>query len=708
MAARTLTPLSSDAVGPRPFLVYDFEWFPETLETRANRTAYKIRIASVYDPQKDETYSFAHPDYNDPRATKSADPIAAFVKALLVPRYSGYRFFAHWGGIADVLYLFRAFFDLGVPIGIVVNGSSASIVKIKHCARKCGKKGCKHRRYEWTFVDSSFLFRVALSKLGDLLGMKKGGDGEISWNTEIDTDLTDYNLIDNKILARALDEMQKVVNNLGANMGLTMSATAIDLFRRRYLKEPISTPEEANDFAKEAYYASRVEGYKYTMAEGESYDVNSSFVYSMTHTLPGSPISESYGKLPTDLKGMWIADCDVEVPPMYLPPLPYRNKKDGRIFFPVGKWSAKFTSVDIELALSVGCKVTAVRKVIHYEERTDLKDYAEAVYAQRMALVPDKGQEWPPMAKFLYELIKLLGNGAYGKFGETEEKVEYLINPEFTHCQRHYGISPTSGPYCLAHGKRVCKKCETICDCMTLVTPGIWRYKNKREIQHRHTQVVSFITSIARRTLYQGQHAFMKALHYSDTDCLHLDCKMADENRSTDMKHEPVDGKKLGGFKHEGGLRKMVYIAPKIYGGEDHKGDPILRAKGFRIGGKVFQCVCGMEKLAKLLGCVAAPKAHAKGCGIRFLQSSVEKFRAIIDGRPVYDSRMVRPKQYLKLFQTVPRPFDVVVGIDGKRLRLQNRPKRKQIGPNESTPWTIEELTGELHLLHNNKNPQLE
>lgn len=662
MSARILRPLDSQAVGPRPFLTYDFEWFPETPETVANRTAYKIRIASAYDPQKDKAFSFAHSDFDDPRPIKSADPVDAFIKALLVPRYSGFRFYAHWGGISDTLYLFRKIYDLNLPTKIVVNGSAAAIITVNRCSRDCRVPKCKHRKYDWTFVDSSFTFRFGLARLAELMGLRKGGDAGTSWNTQNDRELTDYNYLDNFILSEAITKVQSTVNDMGANLGLTMSATSIDLFRRRYLKDSIATPKEANDFAKLSYYASRVEPYKFQMKSGHSYDVNSSFVFSMTHTLPGSPLFESHGKLPDDMQGMWIADCDVEVPEMYLPPLPYRSPRDGRIFFPTGKWSSVFTSVDLELALSVGCKVGAVRRVIHYESREDLKSFAEDVYAKRMASAD----------KFSYTVYKLTGNGAYGKFGESEEKVEYLMRPLSTFCDIHYKIV-RGAPFCRAHGAIGCKVCHAACGCMTLVSPGVWRFNSLREIQHRHTQIVAFITSIARRTLYQGQYTYQDYLHYSDTDCLHLSGKIGELPRYGSLSHMPVDGKLLGGFKHEGERRNMSYAAPKIYGGEDGNGDPILHAKGFRVGGKTFDIEKGRE--------VYGPKA-------------VERFRAIIAGKPVFDSRMVRPKEYLSKsrFLNIARPYEVSIGENGKRLQLSNRPKRKQTGPNETRPWSITEL----------------
>lgn len=655
MSARVLTPLRDGSPTQKDFLAYDFEWWPETPETIADGRAYRLRIASFFDGKRH--VSFAHHGFADPRPFKSENPIVKFLDVLLRPKYSGYRFYAHWGGIADNLFLFQAIHDLGYATKIIVNGSSAAIILVESCGRGC-KEACSHKRHTWTFVDSSFLFRFGLAKLAKLLGMKKGGDGETTWETESDTDLCTYNQHDNAILYEALRRMLGVSDDMGARLGMTMAATSIDLFRRRYLKDDISTPDVDNDFSKRAYYASRVEAYRFSMPHGYAYDVNSSFVYSMTFPLPGSPIAEDYGVLPK--KGLYIADVDVSVPDMYLPPLPYRDT-DNRLFFPTGDWSGVFTSVDIELALRVGCKIRGVRRVLTYEERDDLGDFARDVYAKRIEASD----------KFLYTAIKLLGNGAYGKFGEAEEKTEYLMHPTSTLCERHYYTSRKGGVKCVEHKKADCKACYAACSCLVQISPGIWRYDNRREIQHRHTQIGAFITSIARRTLYEGQYSYAHLLHYSDTDSLHLSGRMCPENHRGHLTHTDANSDVLGGFKFEGERRDMTYVAPKIYGGKDEKGDPLLAAKGFRIGGKTFDASLGREVYSK---------------------EAQERFAAIVRGDAVEDSRMVRPKEYLSKLDRVTRPYDVPIGVYGKKLSLLNRPKRKGLGNNNTRPWTVEEI----------------
>lgn len=656
MGSRILTPLAGEEIQEHPFLTYDFEWYPETPDNVRNGRAYQIRVASFYDGTKH--VGFAHPSFADPRVSKSGDPVGAFLDTLLTPKYAGYRFYAHWGGIADALYLFRAIHDRRLQTRIVVNGSAAAIILIESCPYEC-EEACKHKRYRWTFVDSSFLFRFSLKKLAQLMGMSKGGEEGLSWETEDDTKLTTYNFLDNEILYKAIDRLQGIVNDMGAQMGMTMASTSMDLFRRCYLRRDITTPDQDNAFSKKAYYASRVEPYRFHMAKGYAYDVNSSFVYSMTFPLPGSPVAEQWGSLPKP-GALYIADVDIEIPEMYLPPLPYRHT-DGRIFFPTGRWSGVYTSVDIELALAVGATVHAVRRVVLYEERHDLKNFAEDVYAKRMEASD----------KFLYTAIKLLGNGAYGKFGESEEKDEYLMHPKSTLCERHYKLTKKGTLVCCSHAKHDCPVCYEECDCMAMIAPGIWKFGNVREVQHRHTQIGAFITSIARRTLYQGQYAYQEHLHYSDTDCVHLSCTMTPENKRGHLDHTPSNSDQLGGFKLEGERTEMIYIAPKIYGGKDGKGDPLIAAKGFRVGGKVMSPVKGREV---------------------YSDESVQKFKDLVDGKPVFDSHMVRPREYLSRMHEVERPYDVKVGAAGKRLQLGQRPKRKRVGENETAPWSVAEL----------------
>jgi hypothetical protein len=192
------------------------------------------------------------------------------------------------------------------------------------------------------------------------------------------------------------------------------------------------------------------------------YDINSSFPFAMTFPLPGN-LSGFRTTLPEDDSDacIYLANVTIEVPDMYLPPLPYR--KEGRVFFPTGKWRSWFTSTDIRLALREGATIHRVHEVYTFESFMDFKGYADVIYNLR-------SEATTPFRKLI---LKYLLNSLYGKAAESILKQEMLINP--TELDR--------------------KK-------MQMLQPGVWLQEKEATIAHRHVAVSTIITAIARRTLY--------------------------------------------------------------------------------------------------------------------------------------------------------------------------------------------------------------
>ena len=114
---------------------------------------------------------------------------------------------------------------------------------------------------------------------------------------------------------------------------------------------------------------------------------------------------------------IYLANVTIEVPPMHMPPLPYR--KEGRVFFPVGKWRSWFTSTDIRLAVREGAKIHKVHEVYSFEPFMDFKEYAEIIYTKRANAT----------TTFRKLVLKYLLNSLYGKAAESIMKQEMLINP---------------------------------------------------------------------------------------------------------------------------------------------------------------------------------------------------------------------------------------------------------------------------------------
>ena len=434
---------------------------------------------------------------------RSFETIKDLLDFMLVRETRGMWFFAHAGGLADMQFVLDELLEeikrqtateccstttIGEDgekteehksgtwkIKASFSGSSAIIVHVIK-----GKNA-------WHFVDSYWLLRDKLASIGRAIGVLKGDSAEAKeWMSRrfgreiVDFEelsqpekvifyrevpmpiLIGYNKTDCEILWKAIFQFEAEIVGLEGQLQQTIASTAMTLFRRKYLKRDIFTSEKLNQIAQESYFASRVEVFNRNAEDFKIYDINSSFPYAMTFPLPGN-LTGFQTRLPEDDSDecIYLANVTIEVPDVYLPPLPYR--KEGRVFFPIGRWRSWFTSTDIRLALREGATIHKVHEVYMFEPFMDFKGYADDIYKLR-------SEADTPFRKLI---LKYLLNSLYGKAAEGILKQEMLINPT--------EIDRTK---------------------MQMLQPGVWLQEKEATIAHRHVAVSSVITAIARRTLY--------------------------------------------------------------------------------------------------------------------------------------------------------------------------------------------------------------
>jgi hypothetical protein len=479
----------------RSYLVYDLEWVPGTLE---------LRLVGVYDGERYRCYT----------------TIDAFIANEMTSKNRGKWFYAHAGGLADFQFVLEALLKKrGYKVTASFSGSSAIIV---HVTR--GKNS-------WHFIDSYWLMRDSLRNIGKWVGIHKGNEEEsVEWYATAPlAELITYNEQDCIILYRAIEFFEEVLLGLGGQLKMTQASSAMELFRRRFLKADIETSFAANEIARKAYFASRVEVITTQCEDALYYDVNSSFPYAMTFPCPGELLGTVKGRFPKAGYPLFLSDVIVEVPETYLPPLPTRFA--GRLFFPCGIWRGWYSSIDIELLLAQGGKIHKVYQSLVFQPFEDLRDYATTLYDLRA-----KSEGFPKLA------YKYLLNSLYGKFAESPEKRSLRINP------------------------------ETIGKGWTMLFPGAFLVESNVPVPHMHVPISVHITAIARRTLFNYM-GVSSELHYCDTDGF----------STTDTYLE--DAKRLGALKLEKRLRHGRFVAAKVYDmdGTDDKGDlrtDILDAKG--------------------------------------------------------------------------------------------------------------------------------
>lgn len=502
-----LRPSSAKPV-ERRITTYDLEWYPHSLE---------LRMVGVYDERGFRWYS----------------TITDFVNRELTSTNGGRWFYAHAGGLFDIQFVWEYLInhpEKGFEIEAVFSGSSAIIVTL----RKGGKV--------WKFLDSFWLIRSSLAKIGEWIGIKKGGNQEkrkevCKYPEEVCTcdpiffapmsELVDYNRDDVIILYEAIKFFERVLIKLGGQLEVTVASSAIGLFRKAFLTREIVTQNLENDTFRASYIGSRVEVFSRKCENANYYDINSSFPYSMTFSVPGNMTDIRATGFPS--KGHYVARVKITVPDdMRIPPIPYRHVKERRIYFPTGSWTALLTKVDIELALDSGCDIDYAGEIYCFEDFNDLSEYAIQIYELRKNAKTD-GEK---------QVLKILLNSLYGKFGERGEKTKVHVFP------------------------------KTISSDWVMLRPGIWEEKIVKIVPHCHVPIASTITARSRRFLWEYMSK-SESTYYCDTDG--FACGI---NDTFDTSNE------LGGLKLEKVIQEGEFLAPKLYAMKQD-GTWDVKAKGF-------------------------------------------------------------------------------------------------------------------------------
>jgi hypothetical protein len=500
----------------RQILTYDLEWIPgeELYETDPDRPGWYAARKGRTDPLQHRLTGVY--DGNQYRRYRSVDD---FLNGELTRENRGKWFYAHAGGLADMGFVLDRIIDKigdndSYSVKASFSGSSAIIVKVTR------------GHNSWFFIDSYWLFRDKLANIAKFMGMSKGAEEKRKTKADArkffaeapEAELAQYNAMDCEILWKAISQFETALLELGGQLQMTIAACAMMLFRRKYLQRSIETSQSVNARAIEAYFSSRVEPFARECGKAYKWDLNSSFPYAMTFPLPGDCTGFT-DHMPSLGHGhLFIADVDVRVPESYLPPLPRRAQ--GRVFFPTGRWSGWYTSVDIELLIREGGSIERVREVVTFESRDDLALYAMDLYARRKTATDS-------FEKIVY---KYLLNSLYGKFGESEYKSQVLVNPEV--------IDRVGDP-------------ENGIEPMSEMMPGVWRQETKVPVAHAHVPIAAFTVARARETLYDGLSKCQE-IYYTDTD----------SNVTTEGFESSND---LGQWKLEDTLVRGYFAAPKVY-----------------------------------------------------------------------------------------------------------------------------------------------
>jgi len=418
--------------------------------------------------------------------------VDSFLDHILQKKYNSYRWFAHFGGRYDMNFIFDRLRERqNCNVQFYCSGSMVIRMRIR--------KG----RWLTYLCDSFRLLPAALRDLTiafDVVHKKTSIDFE---SMTFGREMLEYNEQD----CRGLYEVLYSFFEQTGIRSETFATHALRYWRKEFLQRSIWMPHEnVTDFIRRSLHGGHVEVFKRSAPNLLAYDVNSMYPYVMQFPVPVDYVAESR-RLLDSYYG--FVEAIVEIPDMYIPPLPYKLEK---LFFPVGKLRAVWTSEELLEAEQRGVKILRIIKGYYFRCDVIFKDYVDRLYK----LKKTAGEPTRTIAKYLL-------NSLFGKFGQHPEKKVYCTEREAPN-----GAFPILNPDGLPS--------------------GFAEYRRKSRSAYLLPHIASSITSKARLVLLSRLN---DCSYYCDTDSIFTTSVME-------------TGNELGqwGLVGEG---EALFIQPKLY-----------------------------------------------------------------------------------------------------------------------------------------------
>lgn len=484
------------------------------------------------------------------------------------------RIYAHNGGRFDALFIPSWLQRHSDKFLFEISGPESRIQQLT-----VWRRGADKRKESYVFLDSVANLQMSLKAAGKtFLGKDEG-------KIDIDLDLHEsnpawkvYNRRDCEVLYNVIETFNTRIIALGGDVGITAPATAMSLFRHKYLKYAVRrnkhfkaceegrVPPEIDDdgnvlecrgclhrFVREAYYGGRTEIFMEEATDVRYFDINSSYPRSMMDPMPTGKATEIG---PNQVLSVYRAmrkrkigfmECEVEIPPdCVIPPLPVRLP--NKLIFPRTLSDEEAVALGMtpgsqvlrgvwdwdELCLlehpRVKGRITKVIRSVWFEQSTMFVDMVDSLYGMRQQAKKDKDLG-------LDFLTKLMMNATYGKFGMRIErgllKMIRLGDPP-----------PLNG-----------RPLDNDPD-----NALIWEVPTIVDGPYVIPQVAAHVTSLARIRLFHGMMSVLDQggeVAYCDTDsvmCVNAEVR-------------PIDEYILGYWKEEypGILLDGTFVLPKLY-----------------------------------------------------------------------------------------------------------------------------------------------
>lgn len=488
-----------------------------------------------------------------------------------------FNLYAHNGGRYDHLFMIpwlRAH-DKLFSWDVVTAGGRCIIITVRWVADP---------RISWEFRDSVSIVPLSLKEAcktfcpEQVQKMSMDEDDFVKID-EHDPYWDQYNAVDCIANHNVITNFTKLINKLGGRVKITAPGTAVDIFRRKYLKTWIERVEHfknscpgkcntkhcerldcngeechgcAHEFARSAYYGGRTELFWNYGTDITYFDLNSSYAASMLERMP---VGKAYEFVPArqtideivrtfdtwSKTKVGIVECEVEIPEScHIPPLPY--PRDGKLLFPVGKFSGVWDYEELKLLThpQVGGRITKVRRSHWYKGEPIFREMVLALYHYRQKHINGckngsvcKSEACnPDYSEGLSYCAKLILNSLYGRFGmNLIRERTIIISPDDEWPKYGY--------------------------CIDLKGYSVWNVQTVIKSSCSIPQIAEHVTTLSRIRLFLGMMEIVeqgKEVFYCDTDSVMSNGAM-------------TESEDLGGWKNEepGMLVSGDFVLPKTY-----------------------------------------------------------------------------------------------------------------------------------------------
>ena len=283
----------------------------------------------------------------------------------------------------------------------------------------------------------NYIQNMSLKQMADIFGVEGHIDKHILGRDGDKKELTEACLSHCWAGVKIFKEIERVIRGLGGEMKLTGPATALDLFRRRYLKKEHQifdkkkrgeTDEEKEKREKEvkyikqvgklAYVGGRTESFKLGLYNNAGYiDINSSYPFQMSSQK--FPDMSSWKRYTKNLDFVFLKNLlereegqalvRVKAPKLKIPLL--HTTDDSKLIFPTGEIQRWYTFPELRYALELGYQIKEIFEIISFR-RLKENPFKDFVYDMN-----EYKKKCKPVAK-------LLMNGLSGKFGQRKPENE--------------------------------------------------------------------------------------------------------------------------------------------------------------------------------------------------------------------------------------------------------------------------------------------